>query len=90
MRLHTLTRKIVKRSGVLDLTVVQSAREVGDAVGDGVPGTMSLVIWAVGGRVDGDAALDERVEVDHIEVVLEEGDGLGAADGGGEGGDGGE
>jgi hypothetical protein len=44
----------------------------------------------VGWRVDGDAALDEGVEIDHVEVVLEEGDGLGAADGRWERGYGGE
>ena len=41
---------------------------------------MTFIRRAVRGRVDGIAALDERIEVDHVEMVLEEGDGLGAAD----------
>lgn len=90
MRLHALAWEIVKSSGVLDLAVVQSARQVSDAVGDGVPGAVTLIVGTVIRGLYGNAALDEGVEVDHVEVVLEEGDGLGAGDGGRERGDGGE
>ena len=90
MRLHTFTRQVVKGGGVLDLTIVQPTRQVGDAIGDGIPGTVALIIGTVGRGINRNAALDEGIEVNHVEVVLEEGDGLGAADGRWEGRDGGE
>jgi hypothetical protein len=82
-----LSREVVEGGRVVDLAVVEATRQVGDAVRDGVPGAVAFVGRAVRGRINGLAALDEGVEVDHVKVVLEESDGLGAADGGREGGD---
>lgn len=80
----------MERCGVLDLAIIQTAWEVGNAVSDGVPHAIALIGGTVSWRIDRNAPLDEGVEVDHVEMVLEEGDGLGAADGRWERGYGGE
>ena len=80
--------QVVERAGVGDVAADEvRPGQVGDLVGDGVPDAVALLGLGAGGRRDGVALDDERVEVDHLGVVVEELEGHGAGDAHGEGRD---
>ena len=64
--------EVVEAGGVADLAVGHAAREIVDSVGEGVPDTAELFGAGVAGRFDRMSFDDERVEVDHADVVVEE------------------
>lgn len=63
---------VVEGAGVGDLARHDAAGQVGDLVREGVPHALLLLGQGVRRRRDGVALDDERVEVDHLEVVVEE------------------
>lgn len=73
VRLHPVGH-VAKRARVRNIARQQVAREVRDLVGERVPDAGLLLGLGVGRRRDGVPLLDQRVEVDHLEVVVEEGD----------------
>lgn len=68
----------------------QAAGEIGYFVGERVPCAVEFFVGRVRGRGDAVALFDKGVEVDHLDVVVEEGDCCVAGEAQGEGGDGGE
>jgi hypothetical protein len=62
--------QVVKGAGVADLAGHDATWEVGDLVGQRVPDAFALVVGAVVGGLDGVALDDERVEVNHLDVVM--------------------
>lgn len=89
VRLQT-PRQVVEAAVVGDAAGQQAAGEVGDAVGDLVPGGVSLELVGQGQgrrRVAAAVAGDERVQRDHLAVGVEDVDDEVAGDMGGEGGD---
>lgn len=85
MRLQALG-DVVEGAGVGDLARHDAAGQVGDLVREGVPHALLLLGQGVRRRRDGVPLDDERVEVDHLEVVVEEVEDGFAGEGGGEGG----
>lgn len=79
---------VAKRARVRDVAREQVAGKVRDLVGKRVPDAGLLLGLGVGRRRDGVPLLDQRVEVDHLEVVVEEGDDDIARQAGRQGGDG--
>lgn len=80
-------RKVIECASIRDLTGNNTAWKVVDAVGEGVPNTPLLFSRSVWRRGDWMTLLDERVEVYHLEVVMEEVDNDLAGDGRGQGRD---
>lgn len=62
----------MEAASVADVSRGQAAGQVGDFVGEGVPGAGVLFRGRVGRRGDEVTLFDEGVEVDHLEVVVEE------------------
>lgn len=63
---------VVECTCVGDVAVGQSAREIGDPVCQGPPRAVVLFWCGVGRRFDGMSLLDERVEIYHLLMVVEE------------------
>lgn len=66
--------EVVEGCCVGDVAGGKAAGEVGHLVGEGVPHAGEFLVGRVAGRRDAVTFLDERVEVNHLDVVVEEGD----------------
>jgi hypothetical protein len=62
--------QIVETGAVGDFSGHQAAREIGDAVGEGVPLAVVFFGCGEGGRLDGMALFDEGVEVYHLGMAM--------------------
>jgi hypothetical protein len=67
--------EVMECTGVGDLAGHDAAGQVGDLIGERVPGAIALVGRRMVWRNDGMALLDERVQVNHLDMVVEERDG---------------
>lgn len=59
-----------------------TARQVGDFVGDQVPNAVEFLRGSLWRRLDGMAVDDQRIQVDHLDVVVEGCEDVLAGDGG--------
>lgn len=89
VRLHA-EWEVVETDVVGDAAGVETAGEVRDFVGEGVPLGVELFGGGGGGGFDGVTLLDEGLEIDHFDVVVQGGEDGGAGDAWGKGGDGGK
>lgn len=68
--------QVVKACFVGDFALVEAARQIADQVGDGVPRPqLSFIFGRIGGRISGFLTDDERVQLDHGDMVVEARDG---------------
>jgi len=70
MRLQPVGQ-VAERARVSDVASVEVAREVRDFVGERIPDAGLLLGFGVGRGRDGVPLLDQRVEIDHLQVIMQ-------------------
>jgi hypothetical protein len=67
--------QVVESAGVRDISRHDAAWQVRDLVSERVPDAATLLGLSISRRLNDVAFLDQRVEINHLEVVVEEFDG---------------